>query len=61
MEKNEKTADEVVMPTGSSISEGDLQTVTFGPEEEKRVTRRIDRVVLPLMCTVYFFQCKCIQ
>ncbi|KAL5340187.1 putative allantoate permease [Aspergillus crustosus] len=26
------------------------------PGEEKRVLRKIDRVVLPLMCTVYFFQ-----
>jgi hypothetical protein len=25
---------------------------------EKRVVRKIDRIVLPLMCLVYFFQCK---
>ncbi|KAK5688053.1 hypothetical protein LTS10_000031 [Elasticomyces elasticus] len=29
---------------------------SFTPEEEKRVLRKIDRVILPLMALVYFFQ-----
>ncbi|KAK2782168.1 hypothetical protein FQN52_001006 [Onygenales sp. PD_12] len=31
---------------------------SFTPEEEKRVLRKIDCVVLPMMCLVFFFQCK---
>lgn len=27
------------------------------PEEEKRVVKKLDRVILPLMALVYFFQC----
>ncbi|KEF55277.1 uncharacterized protein A1O9_08931 [Exophiala aquamarina CBS 119918] len=27
-------------------------------EEEKKVVRKLDRVILPLMAFVYFFQCK---
>lgn len=30
----------------------------YTPEEERRVLRKIDRVVLALMCLVQFFQCK---
>ena len=30
----------------------------FTPEEERQVLRKIDRVILPLMALVYFFQCK---
>lgn len=30
----------------------------FSAEEEKQVLRKIDRVILPLMALVYFFQCK---
>lgn len=28
------------------------------PEEERKVVRKLDRVILPLMAFVYFFQCK---
>lgn len=28
------------------------------PEEEKQVLKKLDRVILPLMALVYFFQCK---
>lgn len=28
------------------------------PEEEKRVIRKLDRVILPLMALIFFFQCK---
>jgi hypothetical protein len=44
-----------------SLSDGEIQqsaVVHIDPAEEKKVVRKIDRVVLPLMCTVYFFQCK---
>lgn len=27
------------------------------PEEERRVVRKLDRVIMPLMAFVYFFQC----
>lgn len=30
----------------------------FSAEEEKQVLRKIDRVILPLMALVYFFQCE---
>ncbi|KAF7557646.1 hypothetical protein G7Z17_g613 [Cylindrodendrum hubeiense] len=47
---------EEVIPSDQSVSEGVLGDVQFSPEDEKRVLRKIDRVVLPLMCVVYFFQ-----
>lgn len=28
------------------------------PEEEKQVLKKLDRVILPLMALVYFFQCE---
>lgn len=28
------------------------------PEEEKRLVRKLDRYIIPLMAVVYFFQCK---
>lgn len=30
----------------------------FTPEEEAAVLRKIDRVILPVMAIVYFFQCE---
>lgn len=30
----------------------------FTPEEETAVLRKIDRVILPVMAVVYFFQCQ---
>lgn len=42
----------------SSIVEAFDDTVEIDPEMEKRVLRKIDRVVLPLMCLIYFFQCN---
>ena len=32
--------------------------VGYTPEEERRVFRKIDRVVLSLMCLIEFFQCQ---
>jgi hypothetical protein len=28
------------------------------PEEERRLVRKLDRYIMPLMAVVYFFQCK---
>ncbi|KAL4880316.1 major facilitator superfamily domain-containing protein [Aspergillus karnatakaensis] len=52
MEKSEKVVDD------RSVSDGEIQSAApqIDPAEEKRVLRKIDRVILPLMCTVYFFQ-----
>ncbi|RDW59000.1 uncharacterized protein DSM5745_11206 [Aspergillus mulundensis] len=48
MEKTEKAVDEVA----TSLSDGDQQVpVHIDPAVEKRIVRKIDRVVLPLMCT----------
>ena len=33
-------------------------TYVIDPVEEKKVLRKLDRVILPLMALVYFFQCK---
>jgi ACS family allantoate permease-like MFS transporter len=30
----------------------------IAPEDEKAVLRKLDRVILPLMALVYFFQCE---
>jgi hypothetical protein len=34
---------------------------SFTSEEEKQVLRKLDRVILPLMALVYFFQCKSVH
>ncbi|KAH8653603.1 major facilitator superfamily domain-containing protein [Xylariales sp. PMI_506] len=53
----DKAADAVLSAEKSrSISDGELQIPQIDPAAEKRVVRKIDRVVLPLMCAVYFFQ-----
>jgi hypothetical protein len=28
------------------------------PEEERKLVRKLDRVIMPLMALVYFFQCE---
>ncbi|KAL3475692.1 MFS general substrate transporter [Aspergillus californicus] len=53
MEKTEKVVNEVA----TSMEDGEQQAaIHIDPAIEKRIVRKIDRVVLPLMCTVYFFQ-----
>ncbi|KAL4796582.1 MFS general substrate transporter [Aspergillus venezuelensis] len=53
METSEKT----IAPTEQSLEDGEMQSqIQIDPVVEKRIVRKIDRVVLPLMCTVYFFQ-----
>lgn len=34
------------------------QVYTIEPEEERKVVRKLDCVIMPLMALVYFFQCK---
>lgn len=34
------------------------EVIVIDHEEENRVLRKIDRVILPLMCVVFFFQCE---
>lgn len=31
--------------------------IAYDPKEESRVVRKLDRVIMPLMAFVYFFQC----
>lgn len=40
---------------------GDVLEVaaTYTAEEERRVLRKIDRTILPLMCIVFFMQVSC--
>ncbi|KAL4968172.1 pantothenate transporter [Aspergillus stella-maris] len=53
METTEKT----IAPTEQDLDDGEMQPqIQIDPAVEKRIVRKIDRVVLPLMCTVYFFQ-----
>lgn len=42
----------------ASEEKGDIVDVsmTFTPEEEKQVLRKIDRTILPLICIVFFMQ-----
>lgn len=58
IDKNEKMVEK-----RTSIEAGatDEIQINYTPEEEKRVLRKIDRVVIPLMCLVEFFQCKRLQ
>ena len=51
-----KTADQGVPASTTSIaSHGEV--IEIDADLEKTVVRKIDCVVLPLMCLVYFFQC----
>jgi MFS transporter, ACS family, DAL5 transporter family protein len=34
------------------------QLYTIDPEEERKVVRKLDCVIMPLMAVVYFFQCE---
>lgn len=56
-EKVEKEAGVVEAPGDHAIGESEL--ITFTPEEERRVVRKIDSVVLPLVNTG--FPCPWLQ
>lgn len=51
VEKNHLTAEQVTAIEGSIAYHID-------PEEEKKVLRKIDWVVMPVMMIVLFFQCE---
>ena len=42
----------------SIVDDGSFADNVIDPKTEKQVVRKIDRVVLPLMAVIYFFQCK---
>lgn len=53
-------ADAETIEISSEKKETELAvTYQIDPEEEKLVRRKLDRVILPLMALIYFFQCKC--
>ena len=49
------------IPTSCEVEESGVNVVfqQIDPEEERKVVRKLDRVILPLMAFVYFFQCMC--
>lgn len=54
MQRDVSTVEDIEqMKAGGPVTDYD-----FSPEEERQVLRKIDRVVLPVMAIVYFFQCK---
>jgi hypothetical protein len=47
-----------IMEDHSGSKEADSSTaIVIDPAEELAVLRKLDRVILPLMAFVYFFQC----
>lgn len=42
----------------STTSDVDVGHVEIHDVDERKVLWKIDRVILPLMCAVFFFQCK---
>ncbi|GME22594.1 putative pantothenate transporter protein [Neofusicoccum parvum] len=54
VDKMEKEASIVESQGDHAVGESEL--ITFTPEEERRVVRKIDCVVLPLLCCVFFTQ-----
>lgn len=40
-----------------AVDEGSVEYL-IDPEEEKRVIRKIDRALMPLMFAIFFFQCQ---
>lgn len=54
---NKKKQGQIMEDDVKSIND-DTQVVEIDLVTERRVLRKIDRVVLPLMCFVFFFQCE---
>ncbi|RDI85775.1 FACT complex subunit [Venturia inaequalis] len=52
---DEKPSNPIESPRSNESGQS-TAVASYTPEEEKRVVRKIDRVVLPLMCLVFFFQ-----
>lgn len=54
-------SEKVKLPSGTppiAVSEVTMESLIIDPVEEKKVLRKIDRVVMPLMFVVFFFQCR---
>ncbi|KKA24965.1 Major facilitator superfamily transporter [Rasamsonia emersonii CBS 393.64] len=52
-------SEKVKLPSGTppiAVSEVTMESLIIDPVEEKKVLRKIDRVVMPLMFVVFFFQ-----
>lgn len=47
--------------TKREVSTTDIASSSFTAEDEKRLLRRIDLIVLPMLCTVAFLQVIYIQ
>jgi hypothetical protein len=46
---------------GFDASKETNNDIAIDPEAERKVVRKLDRVIMPLMAIVYFFQCSSIQ
>ena len=49
---------DMVEEANEKLDGGLVVTYHIDPKDEKVVVRKLDRVILPLMALVYFFQCK---
>ena len=54
VEKNVETNESMAEKSGDELA----VAYHIDPEEEKRVLRKLDCVILPLMALIYFFQCE---
>lgn len=53
---SEKMGNEI--DPGAEEVENRPQIFSIDPDEERKVVRKLDAVIMPLMAVVYFFQCK---
>lgn len=55
----DEKAGDILDPAAEEIErENNARFYSIDPAEEKRVVRKLDMVIMPLMVLVYFFQCK---
>jgi hypothetical protein len=57
-ESIEKRGIEMVEGASEKLEGGLIVTYHIDPKDERAVLRKLDRVILPLMALVYFFQCR---
>lgn len=56
---DKQDAVELEDPLKSGLKNGEVNVFEpIDPEEERKLVRKLDMVILPLMALVYFFQCK---
>jgi hypothetical protein len=48
----------MVEEASEKLEGGLIVTYHIDPKDERAVLRKLDRVILPLMALVYFFQCR---